>query len=151
MKIIDKKNFFPCVCILYTIGSLFKIIFEGFLYDFMGKTELNLLTMFGISLIGTLILSQHYRFPNVPFGVIVVGQYILLISIIELSVWVRGHFILLHPDAYHDMFWSTTIPYILVALLYYRAVFKEVKRANQIIKKIKMNVEEQDAKKTEKP
>ena len=146
MKIINKKNFFPCVCILYTIGSLLKIILEGFLYDFLGKTEMNLLMMFGISLIGTWILSQHYRFPSIPFGAIVVGQYILLISILELTVWVEGFFIPLHPDAYRDMFLSTTIPYILVAFLYYLTVFKEIKRANQIISEIKMKVDEKNEK-----
>ena len=96
--------------------------------------------MFGLSLLATFVLSQYYRFQKYPLLVVILGQYILLIGIVMLITWIGGWFNELSEYAYRDMFLSFTIPYIIGVIIYYMAVFHEIKSANRTLKEIK-NIE----------
>ena len=45
MKLIDKNNFVPTVCVIYTILSVSKIVLEAFTQGKFGSDQGNLLTM----------------------------------------------------------------------------------------------------------
>lgn len=137
MKIIDKKTFVPTVCVVYTILSMSKIILEAIIQNEFGNYQSNLLMMIFVSFIATLVLSQHYRLQQIPLPLVIIGQYLVLIGIILLIIWISGLYTDLHPNAYRDMFLSFTIPYIIGAAIYYLNVFWEVKNANQMLKNIK--------------
>ena len=140
MKIIDRHNFWSVVCIVFTLLLLGKILLELIVQEVFGNYQLNILLMFGLSLLATFVLSQYYRFQKYPLLVVILGQYILLIGIVMLITWIGGWFNELSEYAYRDMFLSFTIPYVMGVIIYYMAVFHEIKSANRTLKEIK-NIE----------
>lgn len=137
MKIIDKQNFWSVVCKVFTLLLLGKILLEFIVQGFFGNYQENILIMFGLSLLATFVLSQYYRFQKYPLLLVILGQYILLIGVVMLITWIGGWFGELHHNAYRDMFLSFTIPYVISVIIYYTAVFHEIKSANQTLKEIK--------------
>lgn len=137
MKIIDKKSFWPIVCVIYTCLSLGKIVLELVLQGVFGNEQMNFLTMFLFAFLGTFVLSQHYRLDKYPLGAVILGQYVGLIAAVMLFTWISGFFVELHEDAYHDMFWSFTIPYAIAAVIYYISLYFEIKRTNQLLQDMK--------------
>jgi hypothetical protein len=144
MQIISKKNFFSIVCKVYTVMSLAKILYEIVL----GKKDPyyveNFITMFFLSLVATLVLSLHYYLQNVPLIIVFLGQYLLLIGIVMLSIWVEDHFQELAPTAYRDMFLSFTIPYIILAIMYYAVYLIQLRRANKTLAEIRKDGRNKD-------
>ena len=141
MKIIDKQNFWSVVCKVFTLLLLGKILLELIVQKVFGNYQENILLMFGFSLLATFVLSQHYRFQKYPLLLVILGQYILLIGVVMLITWIGGWFVELHHNAYRDMFLSFTIPYIIGVIIYYTAVFHEIKSANQALQEIKSRKE----------
>lgn len=137
MKIINRQNFWSVVCTVFTILLLGKIILEFIIQGVFGNYQENILLMFGLSLLATFILSQYYRFQKYPLLAVILGQYIVLIGIVMLITWINGWFSVLHKNAYRDMFLSFTVPYAIGVVIYYKAVFYEIKCANQTLKEIK--------------
>lgn len=137
MKIINKQNFWSVVCIVFTILLLGKILFELIVQGVFGNYQENILIMFGLSLLANFVLSQYYRFQKYPLLVVILGQYILLIAVVMFITWLGGRFNELHKNAYRDMFLSFTIPYVIGVIIYYAAVFHEIKSANQALNEIK--------------
>lgn len=137
MKIINKQNFFPTVCTVYTLLVLIKILGEYFVQGLWENYQTNLLIMFVLSILAVFVLSQHYRFQKYPLVVVIVVQYLVLISGVMLFTWISGFFTPLHENAYRDMFLSFSIPYAIGVVVYYVALFREVKSVNRILRQIK--------------
>lgn len=146
MKIINKNNFFPTVCIVYTILSLSKILLEWITLGEFGNLQQNFIAMFIISLTAIFVLSQYYRLQKLPFVLVLILQYAVMIAFVMLSTWLTGLFTEIHRNAYRDMFVSFTVPYIIGAAIYYLNVFSEVKKANIIIAEIKRREENKNEK-----
>lgn len=146
MKIINKNNFFPTVCIVYTILSLSKILLEWITLGEFGNLQQNFIAMFIISLTAIFVLSQYYRLQKLPFVLVLILQYAVMIAFVMLSTWLTGLFTEIHRNAYRDMFVSFTVPYIVGAAIYYLNVFSEVKKANVIIAEIKRREENKNEK-----
>lgn len=143
MKLISKKNFFPTVCIVYTVLSILKILLESFVFEIPEGDYENFIWMLAISVVATFVLSLHYYLQKFPLWLVIIGQYLVLLALIMLCVWISGNFAKMHPDAYRDMFWSFTIPYIFGALLYYLSLWNEMRKANIIINNLKkQNIKE---------
>lgn len=137
MKLIDKNNFVPTVCVIYTILSVSKIVLEAVKLGIFGSEQGNLLTMLLFSFLGTFILSQHYRLSQLPLLLVAVLQYVVLAAAVLLFTWVSGHFTEIHPNGYRDMLRSFTIPYVIAALFYYGVLYIETKKANQWLQQMK--------------
>lgn len=137
MKIINKQNFFPTVCTVYTLLVLIKILGEYFVQGLWENYQTNLLIMFVLSILAVFVLSQHYRFQKYPLVVVIVVQYLVLISGVMLFTWISGFFTPLHENGYRDMFLSFSIPYAIGVVIYYVALFHEVKSVNRILRQIK--------------
>ena len=137
MKIINKQNFWSVVCIIFTLLLFVKIILELIVQKTFGNYQSNILIMFGLSLLATFVLSQYYRFQKYPLLFVILGQYLLLIGIVMLITWIGSRLNEIHPNAYRDMFLSFTIPYAIGVIIYYAALFKEIKSVNQTLQEIK--------------
>ena len=116
---------------------LTKILLEYIAQGLWENYQQNLLIMLVLSIMAVFVLSQYYRFQKYPLVVVIVVQYILLIAGIMLFTWISGFFTTLHENAYRDMFLSFSIPYAVGVVIYYAALFHEVKSVNQILRKIK--------------
>ncbi len=137
MKLIDKKNFVPTVCVIYTVLSVGKIVLEAVWQGKFGIDQKNFLTILLFSFLGTLILSQHYRLSRLPLLLVGILQYVVLAAAVLLFTWVPGFFTEIHPDGYRDMLLSFTIPYVTAALVYYAALYMEAKKADQWLQQMK--------------
>lgn len=144
MKIINKHNFFPTVCTGYTLLVLTKLLLEYLFQGLWGNYQTNLLTMFVLSFLALFVLSQYYRFQKYPLVVVIVVQYLVLIGGIMLFTWIPGFFTPLHENGYRDMFLSFSIPYAIGVVIYYVALFHEVKSANRILRRIKDGMPKDD-------
>lgn len=137
MRIINKQNFFPTVCTVYTLLVLTKMLIEYLGQGLWENYQTNLLIMFVLSTLAVFVLSQHYRFQKYPLVVVIVVQYLVLITGVMLFTWISGFFTPLHENAYRDMFLSFSIPYAIGVVIYYVALFHEVKSVNRILRQIK--------------
>lgn len=133
MKLIDKKNFFPIACTVFTVLVIGKVLLEAVLQDVFGGYQENILIMFLLSFLGTFVLSQHYRFQNLPLLAVIAVQYLLLAGIVLGVTWLSSFFEPIHENGYRDMFLSFSIPYGIAAVVYYISLFREVRRANRIL------------------
>ncbi len=70
---------------------------------------------FFITFVATLVLALHYYLIDYPLTLVVIGQYLGLLGMIFLGLWIEGHFTKLGKSAYEDMFWSFSIPYVILA------------------------------------
>lgn len=137
MKIINRQNFFPTICTVYTLLVLSKLLIEYIARGLWENYQGNLLTMFVLSLLAVLVLSQHYRFQKYPLAAVILVQYLALIGGVMLFTWISGFFTPLHDTGYRDMFLSFSIPYAIGVVIYYAALFHEVKSANRILRQIR--------------
>lgn len=137
MKIINKQNFFSTVCVIFTLLVLGKIGLEFLTQGLWGNYQGNIAVMFVLSFLATFVLSQHYRFQKYPLLVVIIVQYVLLIVFVMFITWLGGRVAPLHEDGYRDMFLSFSIPYFIGVVIYYGAVFHEIRRANRDLQELK--------------
>lgn len=143
MKIINKQNFFPTVCVVYTLLVMGKVVLEYIVQGLWGNYQGNLLVMFVLSALAVFVLSQYYRFQKYPLLVVIVVQYLALVGGVMLFTWISGFFAPLHEDGYRDMFLSFSIPYAIGVVVYYVSLFHEVKAVNRVLKQIKEEIPEE--------
>ncbi len=137
MKIINKSNFIPTVCVVYTMLSMGKILIEWLNDGIFGNYQQNLIAMLVISVLTTFVLSQHYRLDRFPLLVVIVLQYVILLAVIMGFTWISSFFGELHPDGYVDMFRSFTIPYMIGAAVYYIELFMGIRKTDKLLQKYK--------------
>lgn len=133
MKVIEKHEFWPTVCVCYTLVSLGKIVLEFFTQGIFENEQANYVLIFVLCFLGTLVLSQHYRLDRFPMPVVILGQYVVLIAVVFGITWGIGRVVTLGEHAYRDMFRSFTIPYVIGAVVYYAAYFLQVRKVNKML------------------
>ena len=137
---IEKHNFWSIVSGVFTCLLIGKILLEAV----TGHRDMyyieNILTMFGITLVATFILSMHKYMQNIPVLLLMLLQYAVLIGCVMGAIWIGSHFVETNPNGYQEMFVSVTIPYVVLAGIYYISFFWEVKKANALLSE--MNQEE---------
>ena len=137
MRIINKKNVIPIICITYTVISIGYTIFEIIINRKMNPTQLNIFLFLVLSILGVAVLSQHYRFNRFSPLAMIIMQYMIAESIILASLRIASFFVDIHPDGYRDMTLSFSVPYLIGALIYYIRLRLEVKKQNQLLHIIK--------------
>lgn len=137
MRIINKKNVIPIICITYTVISIGYTIFEIIINGKMNPTQLNIFLFLVLSILGVAVLSQHYRFNRFSPLAMIIMQYMIAESIILASLRIASFFVDIHPDGYRDMTLSFSVPYLIGALIYYIRLRLEVKKQNQLLRIIK--------------
>ena len=131
-KIID---YLTDVCLSYTVVSVSGVVFDHFCGTQINN--FNIMLMFIICIIATAVLHMHNFFSEISPLAMMFLQYIatcilcaavvLVLSIFEGLPTLKG---------WLDLFRSFTIPYIILALLYYYKVFADTKKQNDIIHEI---------------
>ncbi len=137
MRQINRHNFFSTGCVIFTLLVAGKILLEAVAQEIFTDYQGNLLVMLALSFLATFVLSQYYRFQNLPLLAVILGQYVLLVGVVMLFTWISSHFEPLHEDGYRDMFLSFTIPYAIGAAAYYLSLFGELRRMNKELEEIR--------------
>lgn len=137
MKLINKRNIIPIVCITYTVVSMTLTIYEIIAKGEINPTQLNMFLFLALSLLGVGVLSQHYRFEKFSPLTIIIAQYVVAEALILISLKTASFFVDIHPDGYWDMTISFSIPYLLGAVVYYIWLQIELRKQNRLLEKIK--------------
>lgn len=137
MQIITKKNFISISCIIFTCLVVGKIILEAFMQNKFGNDQANLIAMLLLAYAGTFILSQHHRLDRFPLLVIFLIQYLIILSLAVLIVWVGSFLEPVAEGGYLDMIRSVSVPYIIFAIIYYISLYFENRKANKLIQTIR--------------
>lgn len=137
MKLINKRNIVPIICITYTLVSVISSIFEIIYKSEMNPTQLNMFLFLILSILGVGVLSQHYRFERFSPLTMIILQYVIAVAVIVISLWTASFFVDIHPDGYKDMTLSFSIPYFIGAVIYYVCLRLEVKEQNRLLRNIK--------------
>lgn len=142
MKLINKKNVIPIVCITYTIVSVILTIYEMIVNKKINPTQLNIFLFLILSILGVGILSQHYRFEKFSPLMMIIIQYSIAVAVILVTLKVASFLVDIHPDGYRDMTVSFSIPYFIGTVIYYICLRLEVRKQNYLLEKIKQNRKE---------
>ena len=137
MKIINKKNIVPVVCMTYTFISMILTLLEVITKGKVNPTQLNMFLCLLLSILGVLVLSQHFRLERFSPLAMVTIQYVAAVAIILISLKAASYVTDVHPDGYRDMILSFSIPYFIGAVVYYISLMLEVRKQNRILEKIK--------------
>lgn len=137
MKLINKKNIIPIICITYTCVSVILTIFEIISKKEINETQFNMFLFLILSILAIGVLSQYYRLERFSPLAVIVFQYLITITLIIISLCIASCFIDIHPNGYRDMIFSFSIPYFIGTIIYYVCLKKEIKRQNQLINNIK--------------
>lgn len=131
------KEYLLSVCVVYTILSLFKLLIEG-----VGQKQdpyyiMNFGLIFVITCFATFVLFMHRIFYKVPLLFVMIGQYIVVIGGVMLGIFGMSNLVDVSSDAYRELFLQITIPYIVLAGIYYASYFQDVKNANRNLSELK--------------
>ena len=137
MKLINKGNVFPIICITYTVVSVTSTILEIMSKREMNPTQLNIFLFLVLSILGVGVLSQHYRFERFSPLTMIILQYAIAVAVIVISLRTASFFVDIHPDGYKDMTISFSIPYFIGAVIYYVCLRLEVRKQNKLLENIK--------------
>ena len=140
MKLINKKNVIPIICMTYTLVSVVLTIFEIWNKGEMNPTQLNMFLFLFLSVLGVGILSQHHRLERFSPLTMIVIQYLIAVAVILISLKIASNFVDFHPNGYRDMTISFSIPYLIGTVIYYICLRLEVRKQNRILEKIRKTV-----------
>ena len=144
MKIVNKKNIVPVICVTYTFVSVSLTAFEVLVTGKVSPAQLNLFLFLIFSILGVGVLSQHYRLERFsPVGMLLI-QYLCAIGVIFIGTKIAACFVDIHPNGLRDLILSFSVPYVIGAAIYYISLWLEVNRQNQIIRKIKESGKKKD-------
>ena len=143
MKLINRKNFISIICISFTLLVLVKLIWEAVIGFNDPHYAMNIFISFGMAVLITLILAIHYYLQQFPFVPVFLGQYAVTVGIVLGGIWFVGHYVPIADDAYHDMFISITIPFLICAAIYYIVFFRQIRKANALIEQMNLNDEKE--------
>lgn len=141
MKLINRKNFIPVICITYTIVSVSLTIYEIISKGEINPTQLNMFLFLLLSILGVGVLSQHYRLEKFSPLTMIIIQYLIAVAVILISLKIASFFVDIHPNGYRDLTVSFSIPYFIGTVVYYICLKLEVRKQNRLLEEIKKNKE----------
>ncbi len=126
------KNLAVMIFMSYTVVSVSAAIIN---IIFGGQTNnMNELMMFAICIIASIVLSLHGLFDSVSPLAMMAIQYLLACAFIAVMLLVVSHFDNITIQGWLDIYRSFTIPYVILAGVYYYSVFADTKKKDSIIK-----------------
>ena len=144
MRLITKKNYFPVVCIIYTCWVLYKLTSEEYYYHMRDDNYVgNLLQAFILIAVAVALLGLGGLLSEWPLWLVILLQYGTLVAVTLGWTWINGHFTELAGTAYRDEFRSVTVPFIVIAAIYYGKCYYELKKSNEILDELKQKTTEE--------
>ena len=126
------KNLALMIFMSYTLVSVSSAIIN---IIFGGQTNnMNELMMFVICIIASVVLSLHRLFDSISPLAMMVIQYLLACVLIAVMLLIVSHFDTITIQGWLDLYRSFTIPYVILAGVYYYSVFADTKKKDSIIK-----------------
>ena len=108
--------------------------------------NVNVVIMFAFCTIAVLVLSLHKLFDNFSPLVMIIVQYLAACFLCALMILGLSYFYgPVTPWGWFEYFRSFTIPYIILAALYYYRVFSEAKKQNALIQEIQQKSREKNS------
>ena len=136
MKLINKRNFIPIVCVSFTLIVLFKLLWEHHIGFTDPYYSANILICLGFSVLITGILALHSYLQRFPFIPVFLGQYAVTVAIIVGGIYLISRFTEVSKYAYSDMIMSVTIPFVVAAVVYYVIFFAQIRKANRMLEQM---------------
>ena len=122
----------------YTVVSVSTAIIN---IIFGGQTNnMNELMMFTICIIASAVLSLHELFDSVSPLAMMAIQYLLACVLIAVMLLIVSHFDAITLQGWVDLYRSFTIPYVILAGVYYYSVFADTKKKDSMIKDLQKRV-----------
>ena len=132
------KQYIIEVCWVYTLISVLGAV-TNILFGFE-TNNVNVLVMFVLCLIGTFVLYLHKLFDRFSPLFMIVVQYVAACGLCALFIWILTFFLgPVSPHGWFELWRSFTIPYVILAALYYWRVFSEAKKQDKLIHEIQAN------------
>ncbi|MCR5271758.1 MAG: hypothetical protein K6E13_02045, partial [Lachnospiraceae bacterium] len=126
------KTFLVELCCVYTIVSI-----SGAIINIIGGTEtsnLNVIVMFVTCAIATFVLYLHRLFDNVSPLVMMIVQYLVACILCGLFILFISTFVdKVEPGGWFEFYRSFTVPYVILAAVYYYRVFAETKEQDDML------------------
>lgn len=131
------KEYLVSICVVYTILSLTKVFLEGISGQPDPDYIMNFGRLFVITCFATFVLFLHRIFHKIPLLYVMIGQYVVIMGIVFLGIYLADKHTNVSVHAYRDIFLQITVPYLIFAGIYYLSYFNEVKKANHNLSELK--------------
>ena len=96
----------------------------------------NTIIMFGLCLIASLVLSLHKLFVNFSPLLMIILQYVIVVSLCAGFLFILSFIDPISPKGWLEYFRSFTIPYIIIAAIYYYSLYAEAKNQDKMVREI---------------
>ena len=127
------------LCISYTSISLTAAVSNIFLGN--ESDSANTLIMFCFCLIASIVLSFYELLPDVSPLAMILLQYLVACALCGVLLLILSLIEPISPRGWFEYYRSFTIPYIIIAGIFYYYLFKEAKEQNKLIHEIQeMNI-----------
>lgn len=103
----------------------------------------NLLQAFILIALAVALLGLGGLLSEWPLWLTILLQYGTLLAVTLGWTWISGHFAELARTAYRDEFRSVTIPFIVIAAIYYGKCYYELKKANEVLDELNQKTPEE--------
>ena len=117
---------------------------SGAVVNIIGGTQAsnsNTLIMFGLCVIASFVLSLNKLFDELSPLAMIILQYVIVIALCAGFLGILSLFGPISPKGWFEYFRSFTIPYIIIAAIYYYSLYDEAKKQNRMIKDIQDGIE----------
>lgn len=123
------------ICISYTSVSVTAAVINAITGT--ENDNSNTLIMFAICVIASIVLSLYKLFDNVSPLAMIIIQYLAACFFCGLFLLAISRLDPITPRGWFEYYRSFTIPYIIIAGIFYYYLFKEVKEQNKLIQEIR--------------
>ncbi|WP_026496301.1 DUF6608 family protein [Butyrivibrio sp. WCD3002] len=122
------------ICISYTMVSVTAAIINSLTG---GQTNnRNEMIMFITCIIASVVLSLHGLFDNISPLAMMVIQYLVACVLVAVFILIVSRFDEVTPRGWFEFYRSFTIPYIILAGVYYYSVFADTRKKADIIREL---------------
>lgn len=128
------KTLLLYICISYTMVSV-----SGAVVNLLAGTKTsnsNTLIMFGLCSIASFVLALNKLFDEFSPLVMILLQYIIVLMLCAGFLFIMSLIDPISPKGWFEYFRSFTIPYIIIAAMYYYSLYDEAKKQDRMIKDI---------------
>lgn len=128
------KTLLLYICISFTMVSV-----SGAVVNLLSGTKTsdsNTLIMFGLCTIASFVLSLNKLFDELSPLAMILLQYVIVIALSGGFLFALSFIDPISPNGWFEYFRSFTVPYIIIATMYYYSLYDEAKKQNRMIKDI---------------
>ena len=122
------------ICISYTAVSITAAVINAI--TGMENDNSNTLVMFAFCVIASVVLSLYSLFGNISPLAMMILQYVVACLLCGLFLLVISRWEPISPRGWFEYYRSFTIPYIILAGIFYFYLYKEVKEQNRLLQEI---------------